>query len=391
MKFRTYLLALIVFSIISCDNSEQSEDYIPTDQAILESAFGSNIDLSQTVDYRNLNVPAYIRFANTGNAIDNEKAVLGRILFYDKQLSVDNTIACASCHKQENAFSDTAIASLGVNGFTGRHSMRLVNTGYQPGTSFFWDERSSSLEHQVTQPIQDHVEMGFSGTNGAPTLNDLLSKLAAIDYYQVLFQHVYEDQNITEERIQECLSQFVMSIQSFDSKYDQGFEMTANPGQPFPNYSNSENRGKQLFTTAPQNGGAGCVACHAPPEFAIRDNSLNNGVIGSISNPNVFDHSNTRSPSLRDLVNPDGDLNGPLMHDGSFSTLLEVVEHYNNIDSNNQQNIDPILLRNVGPNGPQGQNLNLSNDDKIALVDFLRTLTGSDMYTNVKWSNPFVD
>ena len=391
MKFRLYLSIAGLISIIACDNTDPTDEYLPTDQIIIENTFGTNVNLNQPVNYRNSNVPAYIRFANTGNAIDDQKALLGRILFYDNNLSVDNTIACASCHNQENAFSDTAIASLGVNGFTGRHSMRLVNAGYQAGTSFFWDERSSSLEHQVTQPIEDHIEMGFSGTDGNPTIDDLLTKLAAVDYYPVLFNHVYNDGVISEERLQECLSHFVLSIQSFDSKYDQGLAMAANPGQPFPNYSNSENRGKQLFMTAPQNGGAGCVACHAPPEFAIRDNSLNNGVIGSISNPSVFDHSNTRSPSLRDLVNPDGDLNGPLMHDGSFSTLLEVIEHYNSIDPINQQNIDPILLRNGGPNGPQGQNLNLSNDDKIALVDFLRTLTGSDMYTNVKWSNPFID
>lgn len=137
MNFRLYLSIAGLLSIIACDNTDPTDEYLPTDQIIIENTFGTNVNLNQPVNYRNSNVPAYIRFANTGNAIDDQKALLGRILFYDNKLSVDNTIACASCHNQENAFSDTAIASLGVNGFTGRHSMRLVNTGYQAGTSFF--------------------------------------------------------------------------------------------------------------------------------------------------------------------------------------------------------------------------------------------------------------
>jgi len=94
-------------------------------------------------------------------------ATLGRVLFYDKQLSANGAIACASCHKQEFAFSDTAQQSVGLNGgLTGRHSMRLVNSRFADEVRFFWDERASSLEDQTTQPIQDHVEMGFSGENG---------------------------------------------------------------------------------------------------------------------------------------------------------------------------------------------------------------------------------
>lgn len=384
------LLAIIAMTALaSCQNNE--DEYIPTDQAILEATFGSQISLESTDSYRNDNIPPYIRFANQGNAIEDDKATLGRVLFYDTKLSSDNSVSCASCHQQENAFSDTAVASVGVNGVTGRHSMRLVNTGFQPGTNFFWNERVNSLEGQVTEPIKDHLEMGFSGENGAPTFDDLLAKLSEVDYYQVLFNHVYNDEIITEARLQECLSQFVLSIQSFDSKYDAGLMATGNPGPPFPNYTMTENRGKFLFTTTPNNGGAGCVSCHAPPEFAIRDNIHNNGVIATIADPNVFDHDNTRSPSLRDLVNSNGLPNGPMMHNGSFTTLLEMIEHYNDIDMNNQQLVDPLLFQDGGVNGPIGQQLQLSNNDKAALASFLRTLTGNDIYTNPKWSDPFVN
>jgi cytochrome c peroxidase len=389
MKFFFITLSLIVVITSSCQSSE--EDYILTDQAILESAFGTNINLEVTAAYQNTEVPSYIRFAPSGNAIDDKKAVLGRILFYDKQLSVDNSISCASCHQQENAFSDTDVASVGINGVTSRHSMRLVNTGFKTGTTFFWDERVNSLEAQVTQPIRDHIEMGFSDQQEAPTFDDLLIKLSQIDYYQVLFNHVYGDALITEERLQETLSQFVLSIQSFDSKYDDGLTATGNLNGPFPNYNMSENRGKFLFSSAPQNGGAGCVSCHAAPEFAIRDNIHNNGIIATIANPSVYDHNNTRSPSLRDLINPDGNLNGPLMHNGSFTTLLEMIEHYNDVDMTDQQLVDPLLFQGRGANGPIGQQLNLSNTDKEALANFLKTLTGNEIYTNVKWSDPFIN
>jgi cytochrome c peroxidase len=109
-------------------------------------------------------------------------------------------------------------------------------------------------------------------------------------------------------------------------------------------------------------------------------------VIGVIGNSSEIDVNNTRSPSLRDIVNPDGSLNGPMMHDGSMTTLLEVIEHYNTIPNNpDNTNLDNRLQ---GP-GNQTQQLNLTNNEKNALEAFLKTLTGSDIYTNEKWSNPF--
>lgn len=103
-------------------------------------------------------------------------------------MSIDSSIACASCHIQQFAFSDTAIASRGVaSGLTGRHSMRLVNSRFAVETKFFWDERAATLEAQTTKPIQDHAEMGFSGQSGRPGLNDLLTRLSSLGYYNELF------------------------------------------------------------------------------------------------------------------------------------------------------------------------------------------------------------
>ena len=347
------------------------------------------IDLDDLFNYENQNIPSYITKDNTpvSNQIVNQITTLGRVLFYDKNLSENNTIACASCHQQAFAFSDPLTSSVGLNGGnTGRHSMRLVNSRFSNEENFFWDERAANLENQVTQPIQDHIEMGFSGTNGDPDFNDLITKLSAIDYYQILFEFSYGNSSIDEDKIQRALAQFIRSIQSFDSKFDEGFVQSPNLNAPFPNFTPQENLGKQLFLNPPPNGGAGCVGCHAPPEFDIDPNTLNNGVIGVIGNSSEIDVNNTRSPSLRDIVNPDGSLNGPMMHDGSLTTLLEVIEHYNTIPNNpDNTNLDNRLQ---GP-GNQTQQLNLTNNEKNALEAFLKTLTGSDIYTNEKWSNPF--
>jgi cytochrome c peroxidase len=183
------------------------------------------IDLDNLFDYNGQVTPFYITKDNQpmDNMITDEGATLGRVLFYDKQLSLNGTIACASCHKQEFAFSDTAVRSVGFEGgLTGRHSMRLINSRFADDMRFFWDKRAESLEDQTTMPVQDHVEMGFSGTGGQPGIDSLLNRLASIGHYQQLFTMVFGDAEVTEARIQRALAQFVRSIQSFDSKYDAG-------------------------------------------------------------------------------------------------------------------------------------------------------------------------
>ncbi|MFM6953643.1 MAG: cytochrome-c peroxidase, partial [Sphingobacteriaceae bacterium] len=357
-------------------------------------AFGTTINLNSLANYANQAKPNYILKDNTaGNTITNAKATLGRVLFYDKSLSINNSVACASCHKQQFAFGDTALVSSGVvGGVTGRHSMRLINSRFAIENKFFWDERASTLEQQTTQPIQDHNEMGFSGQTGRGTLATLLSKLQAIGYYNELFKFVYGDITVTEARLQECLAQFIRSIQSFDSKYDAGRAQVNNDNQPFPNFSTLENTGKTLFLTPPTfdlqgnriSGGLGCNGCHNAPEFDIDPNTRNNGIIG-IVNATGIDINNTRAPSLRDLVNTAGMVNSPMMHTGALKTLQNVIGHYGNITiAPGNTNLDARLR----PNGI-GQKLQLTANDVDAVVAFLKTLAGSSVYTDVKWGNPF--
>jgi cytochrome c peroxidase len=345
----------------------------------------ATIDLNIPFNYENQSITPYITKDNTGgNEISDMGATLGRVLFYDKNLSLNNTIACASCHLQEFAFGDTALASLGFDGgLTGRHSMRLVNPRFSDEIKFFWDERADSLEMQATMPIKDHIEMGFSGTNGQPDFDSLINKLYTIDYYEPLFYAVFGDTLISEDRIQKALAQFTRSIQSFDSKYDEGRIQVNNDAQDFPNYTNSENNGKTLFLDPPPLGGAGCAGCHRPPEFDIDPNTLNNGIVGVIGSNTAIDITNTRAPSIRDIVNPNGDLNGPLMHNGSVTSLPALIAHYNTVvQVAGNTNLDPRLQ---GPGG----DLQLTPTESQDLINFLETLTSSAIYTDEKWSDPF--
>ncbi len=364
-------------------------------------ASSMTLDLQNLFNYSNQPIPSYITKDNTGsNLITDEAATLGRVLFYDKKLSSDNSIACASCHHQEFAFGDTSLVSLGVNGVTGRHSMRLVNVRFADEEKFFWDERANNLETQTTMPIQDHVEMGYSGTNGDQNFNDLIEKLDAISYYNDLFHLAYGDTIITEDRIQKAIAQFVRSIQSFDSPYDAGRAEVDHDSLPFPNYNNQQNNGKSLFNTPAifnnnglrVGGGFGCANCHRPPEFDIAPDSKSNGVVftpGS-TNPNGgVDTVVFRSPTLRDIVNQDREVNGQLMHTANFISLTNVMNHYDRINLFPQVQgladaIDDRLLPNGNP-----QDLNMTNQERNQVIRFLETLTGVDVYTNEKWSDPF--
>lgn len=393
MKNQIMVSLLAIFGLTSCsNNSDDNYEDIAT-YPFVEAEFGSSLDLNNLANYANQTVPSYITKNNSqGNAITDKGATLGRVLFYDKNLSSNNTISCASCHKQEFAFSDTNVASTGVNGTTGRHSMRLINVKFATETKFFWDERALNLETQTTMPIKDHGEMGFSGENGDLSFNDLITRLNGIGYYKELFKFVYGTEEITEAKIQSALAQFIRSIQSFDSKYDIGRALAANDAQPFSNFTAQENQGKNLFLTPPTfdsnsirtSGGLGCVGCHRAPEFDIDPNSLSNGIGGSINGgPDV---TNTRAPSLRNLVQTNETLNGPMMHTGVITSLQAAIGHYGNLTTSaqNNSNLDPRLK----PNG-LGQQLNLNATEVNAVIAFLKTLSGTDVYTNEKWANPF--
>jgi cytochrome c peroxidase len=256
--------------------------------------------------------------------------------------------------------------------------MTLVNAKYYPGGKFFWDERAATLEIQTLTPVQDHVEMGMN-------LDTLVARLKTKAHYPVLFQKAFGNQTITSDKIANALAQFVRSIISYQSKFDAG-RAVINPPQdpvqtPYPNFTAQENQGKQLFFS-PQ---LACAACHGTETFTApmpKNNGLENPSVdkgvGGISNIALL-AGDFKVSSLKNI-----ELTAPYMHDGRFTTLEQVVEHYNSgIVAN--PNLSP-QLRN--PDGTPKQ-MNLTTGQKAALVAFLKTLTDRAITTDAKFSDPF--
>ncbi|MBL7817944.1 MAG: c-type cytochrome [Saprospiraceae bacterium] len=336
--------------------------------------------------YANLVLPNYFNQPNVTNAnntpstnpITDNGATLGRVLFYDKNLSANRTISCASCHKQGNSFSDPVTFSTGfAGGKTTRNSMSLLNARYYPNGRFFWDERSASAEAQASQPLVNPVEMGM-------TMPDVISRINSLSYYPALYQKAFGSTTIDSARTVRAIAQFVRSMVSYRTKYDVGrsaFAVNQNPATVnFANFSTQENRGKQIFFTT-----GACASCHGTETFTspgAKNNGLDlvytdNGV-GAVTR-NAAQNGFFKSPSLRGI-----EKSAPYMHDGRFATLEQVVEHYNS-QVKPHQNLSPELR---APNG-QPRRLNLSAADKAALVAFLKTLTDTGIETDVKYSSPF--
>ncbi len=330
---------------------------------------GSNMDY---VGYAVTNLPthfvagpgAVINRDNTpaNNPITNAGATLGRVLFYDRRLSHNNSTACASCHLQENGFSDPEQFSQGANGETARHSMGLTNGKFYQNGRFFWDERAATLEDQVLMPIQDSIEMGSN-------LQALTTKLDATSYYGQLFQDAFGSAEVTSERISAALAQFVRSMVSYNSKFDTAF---AGGGPPnFNVLTPQENRGRNHFQQA------NCVACHQDVA-QVANAPRNNGLDAVTIDPGAGG-ARFKVPSLRNVEVRDG-----FMHDGRFTTLEEVVQFYSN-GIQNHPNLDPVLR---GPGG-QPRRFNFSPADIAEITAFMRTLTDWDFLSSPMFANPF--
>jgi cytochrome c peroxidase len=311
------------------------------------------------------------------NPVTDHGATLGRVLFYEKGLSKNNTISCASCHKQEKAFSDDAIFSEGWEGHeTGRHSMGIINGKYYYSGKFFWDERVASLEQQTLMPIQDSVEMGL-------TLNEMEERLKGLPYYKPLFTSAFGNDEITSEKAAMAMAQFIRSIVSYRTKYDTGRFMMNTQFGPFNNFSDSENLGKKLFNGFKK---VKCASCHGSDAFASTG-GRNNGLDASTTDAGIggvtgasFEMSTFKAPSLKSVL-----LRAPYMHDGRFSTIEEVIEHYNS-GVQNHPNLDQDLKDfDTG----LAKSMDMTELEKTALVDFLKTLTDNALVTDEKFSNPF--
>jgi cytochrome c peroxidase len=328
--------------------------------------------------------------------ITNDIATLGRVLFYDKTLSINNTIACASCHKQEFGFADNKAFSEGFKGeMTSRNSLSAANIGNS--RTLFWDMRTTSLEDLVLQPIANHIEMGLDNTD------NLIKKLNRTDYYPELFRKAYGTTDIDTKRVSQAITAFLKAMNSRKSRFDES--QKGNWGI----LTTSEQNGWHLFTNQLH-----CTGCHNGPNFSsefggafnigLDINYKDNG-IGARSGEATMNGA-FKAPTLRNIG-----LTAPYMHDGRFNTLEEVVEHYNSNVQNHVNlsnflrgfawggNSEGVFINNgfgsncwncgVGKNGDDFKPLKMTTQQRADLVAFLKTLTDDSFKSDTKFSNPF--
>jgi len=362
---------LILFALtllaVACSKDDDAElEPIPSSANVVYD------DTPYNLEYGTLPTPNI----PTDNPLTNQGVELGRMLFYDKQLSGDGTLACAGCHVQSTGFSDTTQFSIGILGLPGgRQAMASFNMLWN-NNEFFWDGRAHLLRDQAILPIQDSLEMKESLVN-------VVAKLSSSPSYLNQFKRTFGSNEINSLKISLALEQFMNSIVSWNSKFDK-----VERGELA--YTASEQRGKELFFEEynpffPATSGADCAHCHSGGNFEndlfmnngldVDANFLDDGRMKATFNP--MDRAKFKVPTLRNI-----ELTPPYMHDGRFNTLEEVVGHYNS-GLKNSTTIDPAL------ENTRSTGLFLTPQDKTDLVAFLKTLTDTDMMNDPRYASPF--
>jgi cytochrome c peroxidase len=324
------------------------------------------------------------------NPLIGERVELGRTLFFDKQLAINNAQSCADCHAPERAFTDGRRTARGAEGgFGRRNSMPLFNLAWK--REFFWDGRAKSLREQVLEPIQNPIEMHESLTNLITKLHATgraVSPLPATlapagngahggelpakesSNYPALFTAAFGSPEITPEKIALALENYLLTLTSFDSKFDRA-------QRGMEQFTAEEQRGFELFSTEydPRRGlfGADCFHCHGGPLFQSQA-FANNGLDAQFKDQGRAqvsgrdaDLGKFATSSLRNVA-----LTSPYMHDGRFGTVEEVVAHYST-GIRRSGSLDPNLAKH-----PDG-GIHLSATDQLALVAFLKTLTDENL------------
>jgi cytochrome c peroxidase len=282
------------------------------------------------------------------NPYSAAKVELGRYLYFDRRLSADETVSCATCHEPRTAFTDGAAVSTGIRAQKGgRSAPTVINRAYS--LAQFWDGRAATLEEQAKGPIANPIEMGM-------THDGVVERLKGIAGYRAMFAKAFGTEVIDIDRTAKAIASFERTVLSGNAPYDrykQGDKHAMTPGQV---------RGMNVFFDK-----AKCDRCHEGSNFTLNAYS-NLGVGTDKPEPDVGRYAVThdardwgvfKTPTLREIEHT-----APYMHDGSLKTLEEVVDFYDKGGIANK-NLDPNIKK-----------LNLTDADKKDLVDFLRALSG---------------
>ena len=329
------------------------------------------LELKPPLSVANFEIP-------TNNPLTVDGVELGRALFYEKILSKDSSVSCGSCHIQSHGFSDPEKLSLGVDNKTGtRNSMSLSNLLFQK--EFFWDGRATSLEMQALAPIENPIEMNLS-------ISEAVNRLNKSTKYPALFEKAFGTTEITKELLAKAIAQFERTLISQDSKYDKAKRNEYTP-------TALEKLGEELFYTHPEPPslrGGNCGDCHTgfmQSSFLYHRNGLDSSFsdLGRFSVTGFSeDKGKFKTPSLRN-----SELTAPYMHDGRFTTFEEVLDHYNEHVNINRKDID-LLMQNTN-NDTNSSFLALSEDEKEAIIAFLKTLTDESFINNKSCSDPNIN
>jgi len=341
--FFVLVLAFMSYAITGCVKSIDSEPLALSELELPEIPF----------NYANIDIPGHVNLNDntpSDNQLTDHGATLGRVLFYEKAMSKNNTIACASCHEQSIGFANATAFSTGFEGqITTRNSMSIANHRF--ANQFFWNSDERSLEEQVIQPVQNHIEMGME------RLSDLVVKIDAIPYYDDLFTNAFGSSEVTSDKI------------SFDRA------MIANNN--FADFTELEKAGMEVFQVK-----GNCADCHHPTsDFAASWRTATNIGLDMDYADEGAGNGSFKIPSLRNIG-----VTAPYMHDGRYETLEEVIEHYDN-GVQPHPHLDWALR---GSNNG-AQKLDLTLAEKQALKAFLLTLTDEQYLADQRYSDPFID
>jgi len=349
------VICVLFFSLIACNNDDNGDgEYTATP-----------LDLDIPAFFQENILPPVIP---EDNPMSVEGVALGKKLFFDPILSVNNTQACADCHTPETGFTDARRFSVGITGEAGnRNSMPIVNLAFNYNGKFFWDGRANSLEEQIFDPVTNPIEMANTWPNAVASLQNSTE-------YPTLFDEAFGTTTIDSTMVTKAIAQFLRTLISGNSRFDQ-FQ-----------------RGEIELTDAEANGlniyldefRGDCFHCHGNPLNPLwTDNAFhNNGLDEFFTDKGLSevtgdprDDGKFRTPSLRNLA-----YSAPYMHDGRFATLDEVIDHYSE-GLVYSETIDP-LMKAIAEGGVQ-----LSAEDKADLKAFLLSLSDPSFINNPDFQN----
>ena len=344
--------AALTILVIACKKDPQTGDPFAYDPTPYQ------LQIPKAVGWTSFPIPA-------DNPMTVAGVELGKKLFFDPILSVNNTQSCGSCHQQISSFSDNRKFSMGALGDIGhRQAMPLFNLAWADkynltNHKYFWDGGATDLERQVIGPIINPIEMAN------PDVFSVIARLQKHPEYPNLFRRAFGSDSITSVKLAKAIAQFERSLISSNSNFDKAERRERLRTE-------SERNGFIIFSTEKGD----CFHCHGNAgspfftDFRFHNNGLeempkDSGLMRITGKPEDFGLMKT--PTLRNLS-----FTAPYMHDGRFSTLMEVIEFYNS-GTKNSPTVDPMISKNFHKGG-----LNLTPSEKIDLLNFLLSLNDSN-------------